>query len=140
MCDKWYDSSNAMARAEHSNAVCMRKPPTLVLPAPELGLLPMPKTWRCYGTSWECPYDHTENNSKHCKICKVKRKEAENRELFESSTRLNAGMLNNAKEDPWGSAMFEDAVIPEGAGGWMPGQPREGEERANMDLNQINGR
>lgn len=139
MCEAWYDVNDPISYEEHQFGMCLRKRPTRTLPPPEMGLLPTPKTWRSYGASWECPFDHAEHNSKHCKICKVKRVEAENRHLSKMTATISSGLMNNSTEDAWGSAMFQDAVIPEGAGGWMPGMPREGEERSTTDLNQLSG-
>jgi hypothetical protein len=140
MCDNWWDQATPGAAAEHEFAMCLRTPPKLVAPRKEFELRAgEPRTWRVYGTHWDCPYAHEEFESKHCKICKPKRAEAEKRQIFEMQKIQEQSMFGN-QEDTWGSASFQDAVIPEGAGGWVPGIPREGEERATQDLNLMAGR
>ncbi len=140
MCDNWWDQATPGAAAEHEFAMCLRTPPKLVAPRKEFELRAgAPRTWRVYGSHWDCAYAHEEFESKHCKICKPKRAEAEKRQIFEMQKIQEQSMFGN-QEDTWGSASFQDAVIPEGAGGWVPGMPREGEERATQDLNQAAGR
>ena len=141
MCEHWYDPANPAAAKEHEFAICLREPPKLVAPPKQFQTRAAGKrAWRAYGLTWECPYEHEERESKHCPICKTQRQKAEQRQMFEmqkaqqSSTNLWGG------EDSFGSAMFQDAVIPEGAGGWMPGMPRDGEERSHVDLNNAAGR
>lgn len=145
MCENHYYTDIPGAAEEHDRFVCLRTPPKLVVPGDtfELRKDGKPRTWVCYGSHWDCPYAHEELESKRCVICKPKRAEAEKRQLFEMQKTQQAGMVGSmlgAKEDPWGAAMFQDAIIPEGAGGWMPGQPREGEQRSTVDLNNLAGR
>jgi hypothetical protein len=136
MCENWYDAANVSAVKEHEFAVCIRMPPKLVAPPKEFKLRTAPHTWRSYGISWNCPYEHEERESKHCTVCKPQRQKAEQRQMFEMQKAQQAGMGGPwGGDDAYGSAMFQDAVVPEGAGGWMPGMPREGEERSNVDLN-----
>jgi hypothetical protein len=140
MCNNWYDLSTPGAQAEHEFAICLRQPPKLITSPMEYPLRKEgPREWRSYGVSWNCPYDHQEFDSKHCKICKPKRAEAENKQIFEMQRIQQAGLMG-PQDDLWGAASFMDAVIPEGAGGWMPGQPREGEQRSQVDLNSAAGR
>jgi hypothetical protein len=140
MCNNWYDRNTPGAQAEHEFAICLREPPKLLTSPQEFVLRKEgPREWRSYGISWNCPYDHQEYDSKHCKICKPKRAEAESRQLFEMQRIQQAGLMGPS-DDNWGAASFMDAVIPEGAGGWMPGQPREGEQRSQVDLNTAAGR
>lgn len=137
MCENWYDHTNSAAGKEHEYAVCLRMPPKLIAPPKEFKLRASgTHEWRSYGLSWKCPYEHEERESKHCNICKPQRQKAEQRQMFEMQKAQQATMGGPwGGEDAWGSAMFQDAVIPEGAGGWMPGMPRDGEERSHVDLN-----
>jgi hypothetical protein len=139
MCEKWYDDHNQVARAEHSNANCVRQAPKIVCEPPKLKSLPTQRTFRAYGVSWDCGFDHPEYDYRACGICSQKRKEAEKKQIFEM-TKVQTSMMAGPTDDFWGAAAFQDAVIPEGAGGWMPGMPRDGEERSNTDLNQTAGR
>jgi len=140
MCENWYAPSNPAACKEHEFAMCVRVPPKLVLPPPELKARASgPREYRSYGQSWQCTFDHEESDSKRCPTCKPKRLEAEKRQMFEMQKVQQSQMSLFGGEDAWGSATFQDAVIPEGAGGWMPGMPRQGEERSAMDLNQSAG-
>lgn len=140
MCNNWYNSNSQEAQEEHHFAKCLREPPKLLTSPQEFVLRKEGmREWRSYGISWNCPYDHQEPESKYCKICKPKRAEAENKQIFEMQRIQQAGLMGPT-DDLWGAASFMDAVIPEGAGGWMPGQPREGEQRSQMDLNAAAGR
>jgi hypothetical protein len=142
MCDNWYDANNEAANKEHEFAMCLRMPPKLVAPPKEFKLRASgPHEWRAYGLSWKCPYEHYEYESTHCTVCKPQRQKAEQRQMFEMQKAQQAGMGGPwGGDDSWGAAMFQDAVIPEGAGGWMPGMPRDGEERSAVDLNNASGR
>jgi hypothetical protein len=141
MCENYYNVLDSNAQKEHEFAICLRAPPKLVVPPPELKLREgVPREYRAYGQSWKCAFDHEESDSKRCPTCKPKRLEAEKRQMFEMQKIQQQQTSMFGGEDMWGSAAFQDAVIPEGAGGWMPGMPREGEQRSQTDLNQSAGR
>jgi hypothetical protein len=141
MCDYWYDASNQVACEEHKFAICARNPPKHIEAPKEFSQSETVHTYNSHGLTWKCNYDHIESQFKHCKICKPKRAEADKRQIIEMEKIQQQQMnLFGVQEDSWGNAVFQDAIIPEGAGGWMPGQVRDGEERSVVDLNQINGR
>lgn len=141
MCENWYQQDNAAAVKEHEFAICVRTPPKLIVPPKEFMLRRTPHEWRAFGTSWKCPYEHEERESKHCKVCKQQRQQAEQRQMFEIQKAQQASMGGPwGGDDAWGTASFQDAVVPEGAGGWMPGMPRAGEERSTVDLNTCEDR
>ena len=139
MCQKLYPDTPEAAK-EHDYAICLRNPPTHVAPPPKFGKLAKSKEWRAYGSSWKCEIDHEEKMSAFCAVCSVKRRDAESKQFGMGMDQRAAGgfMPTAGAEDAWGCASFGDAVIPEGAGGWMPGQG--GDVRSDVDLNQSAGR
>ena len=140
MCQKLYPDTPEAAK-EHDFAICLRTPPKLVASPPSFRKLAKPKEWRAYGSSWKCEIDHEEKMSAFCSVCSVKRREAESRQfgMGMNGGGFGAGLpMVGGTEDAWGSASFGDAVIPEGAGGWMPGQG--GDVRSDVDLNLAAGR
>ncbi len=139
MCENWYDQNNELAFEEHRFAACLRTPPKLLLPHDEMKKLPMPQKRFKFSMSWECDNDHNELQSTRCAICKLKMKEAEKAETIKIQKIMEQSALG-FQDSSWDSAMFENAIMPEGAGGWVPGQPREGEQRSQIDLNQMSGR
>jgi hypothetical protein len=141
MCLSWYPPTEE-AEKEHDFAICLRQTPKHIVPPPEFKPAKEPKTFRAYGKCWACSLDHTDQEVVHCKFCSAKRREAESQQFRSMNGFMSAGMPGfggmGGGEDAWGSAMFGDAEIPEGAGGWKPGDLPN--ERSDVDLNQAAGR
>jgi DNA polymerase III delta prime subunit len=134
VCKNTYNSNYLAAVEEHANGKCAIEKPTFITNKPDIPIVKKKYEYDYKGKTIRCGIDHgpTPTAILSCTNCSVV-SSAYDKELVAEKTLVS--MMFGGSDDKWGTAMFEDVVIPEGAGGRMPWEC--GGIRSEVDLNMV---